>query len=247
MPQFYVDRTFEVGEDVEIRAADAKHISTVLRLKEGDWIILSDGQGNNFRGVLVLSSPRCVRVEIKEKLSALKRVPPPVLAFSIIKHDRAEMIIQKAVELGIKRIIPFRSERTVPRLADAVSSRKFQRWQTIALEAAKQSGLGYRPKVELPLSFKQLMDLAQEFANKLMFWEGERERDLNTVREMLALKTDKLLTIGPEGGFSLKEVELARSRGFLTISLGSQILRVETAAIAALSICQYESGGFSAC
>jgi 16S rRNA (uracil1498-N3)-methyltransferase len=245
MPQFYVDQKFELGEEVEIRGSDAKHISTVLRLKENDWIVLSDGKGNNFRAKIISSTGRCVKANVDEKLEKPKVAPPPVLAFSIIKHDRTETIIQKAVELGIRRLIPFHSERTVPRLVDEVGSRKMDRWQTIAKEAAKQSGLGFVPVVGAPISFKDLVTSSNEYKTRIMFWEGEKKRDLNAIREELSNETKKLILIGPEGGFSSQEVELAKSNGFLTVSLGSQILRVETAAIAALSICQYESGGFS--
>lgn len=244
MPQFFLDRALDTGSDVEIRGADAKHIVQVLRLRKGDWLILSDGKGNSFQSEIISASSRSVIAHVKS-LRTQRSPSQLVLAFAIIKHNRTETIIQKAIELGVSRIMPFHSQRTVPRLMSEVTERKLTRWQKIAVEAAKQSGLPFLPNVEHPIPFARLVDRTSQFKSTIMFWEGETQRDIRRSRDEISKDGEILVIIGPEGGFSSDEVELARSRGVITVSLGSQILRVETAIIAALSICQYEIGGFS--
>jgi len=243
VPQFFVDQKFDVGAEVELRGADAKHIEQVLRLTPGDWIVLSDGSGKSYEAEITKTSPRSVSARIKG-LRSQRRLSDLVLAIAITKHDKTEAIIQKAVELGIARIIPFHSERTIPRLVADITDKKLERWQKISMEAAKQSGLPFRPKVERPLPFDELVNAIPDFTTSILFWEGETERDIAACKDGLSREGQKLVIVGPEGGFSSNEVDKARSAGAVTASLGQQILRVETAAIAALAICQYESGEF---
>ncbi len=245
MPQFFVDAQFDIGEEIAVRGSDAKHITAVLRLAAGDWLILSDGAGKSFRGEIRSATNRSVIVRIVEEVTRRAQQQPPVLAHAIIKHDRTEMIIQKAVELGIQHIIPFQSARTIPRLTAGITDAKLNRWRRIAREAAQQSGLPVLPAVDPPQTFDRLIGSATRFDTVLMFWEGERRRDIASLRERLCSRGTILLIIGPEGGFSPAEVHAATEQGALTVSLGHQILRVETASIAALSICLYETGGFN--
>ena len=243
MPQFFIDQKFEVDSEVELRGSDAKHIVQVLRLSPGDWIVLSDGTGKSYEADIVETSPRSVKAKIRA-LRSERKLSDLTLAIAITKHDKTEIVIQKTVELGIARIIPFHSERTVPRLVEDVTDKKLERWQKIAMEAAKQSGLPYRPKVEVPLSFDDLLKVVSDFSTGILFWEGETGRSIASYKDALSRPGPKIVIIGPEGGFSKDEVEKARAAGAVTASLGQQILRVETAAIAALAICQYESGEF---
>jgi len=243
VPQFFIDQKFDLGSEVELRGSDAKHIVQVLRLSPGDWIVLSDGSGKSYEAEILETSPRSVKAQIK-KLRSQRKKSDLTLAIAITKHDKTEAVIQKSVELGIARIIPFHSERTVPRLVEDVTEKKLERWQKIAMEAAKQSGLPFRPTVERPLSFDDLVKLFPEFTTSVLFWEGENEKSIASYKGSLLKEGSKFIIIGPEGGFSKGEVAKAKSAGAVTASLGQQILRVETAAIAALAICQYESGEF---
>jgi len=239
MPQFFIDRPFESGGEVKITGRDAHHIIDVLRLKAGDWLVLSDGKGRSFKSEVISVASRRIRTIIKEEVRRKAASEPPTLAFAVIKHDRSEWIIQKAVELGCRHIIPFYCRRTIPKFR----SDKNKRWQEIALEAAKQSGLPFIPQVDQPADFDKLCSLFPDYEKTILLWEGEDRTDLKSL--VCGLKSKVLLIIGPEGGFDEQEIGRAKTCGAATVSLGQQILRVETAAITALAIVQYELGNLS--
>lgn len=248
MPQFFIDRELTEESDVEIRGADAHHIADVLRLVEGDWLVLSDGRGNSFRATVLESRPRSVRARVGGRIPRREGHPAPALAIASIRGERLEWAVQKCVELGSSRIIPFDSKRTVRPATSPRGGRKAQRLKKIALEAAKQSGLPLRPSVEEPMSFELLCDSLADFAPAILLYEGERTTDIRSVlaRHRAGGEGERssvpILIVGPEGGFTAEEVERATSCGAIAASLGSQILRVETAAVAAMAICQYELG-----
>lgn len=243
MPQFFIDTKLIAGSEVEIRSGDARHIVNVLRLKAGDWLVLSDGSGTSFRAHITEARAGLVRAAVDETV-AMRHAPSSVtLAHAIIKHDRTEFVIQKAVELGIANIVPFVSERTIPRLA-SVDDRRLKRWQRIALEAAKQSGLPFKPTVHLPASFETLCISFSSYDTVVLFWEGERTQALSELASSIKPGARVCVVVGPEGGFTSAEVEAARAAGAQTVSLGPQILRVETACVIAAALVQYEMGGF---
>lgn len=242
MPQFFLNQPFETGNEVEIIGRNAHHITDVLRLKTGNWLILSDGKGRSFKSEIISVASKRVRTIIKEEIRRETATEPPTLAFAVIKHDRSEWIIQKAVELGCRHIIPFYCQRTIPKYASA--GKKHRRWQEIALEAAKQSGLPFVPQVDEPIDFDELCSLMPKYEKTILFWEGEKKEDFKS--KVYGLRSKVLLIIGPEGGFDESEIGKAKACGAITISLGQQILRVETAAIAALAIMQYELGNLNA-
>lgn len=257
MPQFFIDQALTTGTEVTVTGSDAHHILNVLRLTTGDWIVLSDGRGRSFRAEIFEATSRSVRARILNEI--LRSVPlvQTALAFAVIKHDRSEWIIQKAVELGCAAIVPFTCRRTIPKYANVEA--KHARWQNIAIEAAKQSGLQLKPHVGLPTSFGKLCDTVKQYDKTLLFWEGERQNDLKSEISGFESRVTParqgisggshgsrlLIIIGPEGGFDQTEIDEAKRQGAVTVSLGSQILRVETAAITALAIVQYELGNLS--
>lgn len=243
MPQFFINKTFTIGSKIKITGSDAHHILDILRLKKNDWIILSDGKGRSYRATLLEVAPHAVEVIIDKEVKRRKNANSPSLAFAIIKHDRAEYIIQKAVELGCLDFHPIVSERTIPKFLSNINDKKLARWQKIALEAAKQSGLPFFPKVS---PIKKLDDLCSTFSNydKVFFlWEGEGKNNFKS--QIIEQNKKHLLVIGPEGGFSIDEVRKAKVSGAVSVTLGEQILRVETAAIVSLTVMQYELGNLS--
>jgi len=249
MPQFFIEQECDVGRDVELTGSNAHHISNVLRLEKDDWIILSDGKGRSFRSTIIESNTNRVLAHIDEEVSAKFIHTAPILALSVIKRDRFEWAIQKAVELGCNHIMPMSSKRTVSHRAN-VDSKKLERWRQIALEAAKQSGLPFRPKIDPPIGFDVICERAANYHPVAMFYEGEERtsiKDFWNAYRSTERDVPPLIIIGPEGGFTDKEVGKARDVGITTISLGRQILRVETAAITTLAIWQYELGNMGAC
>jgi 16S rRNA (uracil1498-N3)-methyltransferase len=250
MPQFFVDVPLIEGRRIELVGPDAKHIAQVLRLVPGDWLVLSDGQGRSFRARVERASARSVEALVQAELLRRAGRIPPALALASIRRERFEWALQKAVELGCNHIIPFISARTVRATAVTERDKRTDRWQRIAEEAAKQSGLAFRPEVESPVDFTKLSARFSAFAPAILFYEGEANRGL---REILrgqtpseALTREGLIVIGPEGGFTADEVREATDAGAITASLGPQILRVETAAVAAMAIWQYEVGNMDA-
>ena len=165
-----------------------------------------------------------------------------VLLQALPERERMELIIQKATELGVSCICPFKSRHSISLEERESGQPKAHRWQQIALKAAKQSRRASMPAVVSYCSFAQALDLARPLELKVMLWEKEQRRLASLIRGMPAPKGIALI-IGPEGGWAEEEVQQARQAGFALAGLGGRILRTETAAITACAIIQYEWGG----
>jgi 16S rRNA (uracil1498-N3)-methyltransferase len=158
-----------------------------------------------------------------------------------------DTIVKSAAELGVDVVIPFEGTRSVSRITGEKSSLKVARWQKIAGEAARCCHSSHIAKVSEIMSFADMLSSASSDALRLIFWEEESQQ---TVKDVLtdksfAVAKNFFIVIGPEGGFSKDEIILAKEKGFVSVSLGKQILKVETAAMAIISIIQYEKGIFS--
>jgi 16S rRNA (uracil1498-N3)-methyltransferase len=247
MPQFFIDKKFDKDDLIDIRGNDARHILGALRLGLGDWILLSDGEGKNFRAVIEDVRTNSLTARLGERLKRRNPAPPPVLALAFAKKERFEWCIEKAVELGCTRIIPFLGARCVAKLGEDAAKKK-RRWNEIALSAAKQSGLPTRPCIDDPTTFEEVCKISGQFDHAVMFFEGEDKLSADIFWGSLEKKRGEkhLIFVGPEGGFTSKEISLAATAGIKTLSLGPQILRVETAAISAIAIWQYNLGNMSA-
>lgn len=244
MPQFFVDKKIKVGDSVELSGKNAKHISQVLRLKPEDWLMVSDGEGRTFRSEITSSTRTTVQLKIIVEIERSKGVPTPVVAISIIRPERFEWAIQKCVEIGISKIIPLHTERTSSFRKD-VTDVKISRWQKIAAESAKQSGLPFLPEIAEAVAFNDIFNSAKDYDVIAMPYEGEDSLDVKTFwqnRKISKKSKRDLILIGPEGGFTSNEVNLARSNDVATLSFGKQILRTETAAVVACTLWQYELG-----
>lgn len=240
MPKFFIDRNEISRGQALLLGEDEKHIKTVLRAREGEEVTLCDGEGMDYlcriasleRGVLlnVLSKTPC-ETEPETKLTLYQGLP---------KADKMEWIIQKCVEIGIDRIVPVATERTIVKL-DKKEGKKLERWQKIAEAAAKQSGRGKIPKVGQILKFAEAAEEAAGLDGAVIPYEKETVRGL---REFVSgfSGTTAGIFIGPEGGFSDEEIALAKEKGIQPVSLGKRILRTETAGMATAAILLYELG-----
>ncbi|MEW5768014.1 MAG: 16S rRNA (uracil(1498)-N(3))-methyltransferase [bacterium] len=211
------------------------HISRVLRLKAGDKIVLLDGEGDEYEAFLTRIGDRAIEVGVANKISH----PPPefeiTLIQSLLKAKGMELVIQKATELGVNRIIPVITRHSVARPRGRQISHYQGRLERIALSASTQSGRVRIPTIEPATDFDRVLDQVTGDL-RLLLWEEERDRKIGeTLKPGLEVKKTALL-VGPEGGFTLEEVEMARTRGWITVSLGRQRLRSETAAIVGLGI-----------
>jgi 16S rRNA (uracil1498-N3)-methyltransferase len=244
MPRFFVDKK-EIIKDLDetkitIRGEDAHHISRSLRMAVGEKIEICDKCGTVYS--CVLSGFTDKEVVATAESSYLVDTEPGVkvtLYQALPKSDKMETIIQKSVECGVYKIVPFRSEFCVVKLDSRDGEKKRERWQKIAEGASKQSGRGIIPEVSAPLDFKIAIENATE--NDLVIFCNEREKE-NTLKNVLKDTNAKSIAviIGAEGGFSEKEAEYISGKGAKSITLGKRILRCETAPTFVLGIISYE-------
>ncbi len=246
VPRIYFPRNMEKGDLSKLGGENLRYVKSVLRMKKGDHLILFDGTGWEYETVIKQIIADGISVEVLKK----DRMPDKVVNITIYqalpKANKMDFIIQKATELGADRIVPFQSARSVPRLTADKARFKIARWRNIATEAARQCGRADIPEVEGILSYEDVIACPERENLKIIFWEEESARGIKQVLrdEKYNGVKDIVVIIGPEGGFSKKEVDSAVDKGFISVSLGRNILKVETAALTILSIIQYEKGIF---
>ncbi len=233
MRRFFFDKKQESNGRILITGAEARHITTVLRIQAGTEIELYDGKGTAVLGEVVQLTSREVNIRILSRSTSFDGHDAPLtLIQSMLKGKKMDFLIQKATELGVHTFIPLSTRFCEKR---AHSKHQARRWQRIMLESCKQCG---RPLPMQILEPRQLEHLDEtEQSNRIMPWEDEESHPLSPA--LLKADLPTVLLIGPEGGFHADEVIAARAIGFTTVSLGPRILRAETAALAATSILQY--------
>jgi 16S rRNA (uracil1498-N3)-methyltransferase len=238
MYNFFVNEGSRSGDTFTVTGADCNHIKNVLRMHAGNEILISEN-GKSHLCIIEAISEACVTARITEENYRQTELPVKIYLFQgLPKSDKLELIIQKAVELGVHEIIPVEMHRSVVKLDEKKKESRRARWQAIAESAAKQSKRSNIPEVSEVLSYKQAMEKAA--AMGLFLVPYENERGMEATKEALSkmeLGMNVGVLIGPEGGFEPKEIELAASAGGLCVSLGARILRAETAAITAVGMC----------
>ena len=242
MPRFYVPQPQILNGVLKVEGSEVKHIRKVLRLKAGDQVIIFDGLGKEYAGIIVEEESSSVMIKIQNIFFSKKDSPLEVtLAQSLLKGEKMDFLIQKATELGVKEIIPFFSSRSVPLLEKSRRLKRLHRWERIAIEASKQCGRGVVPKIESLQDYSEMLQTASPDTLRLILWEREGIK-LKEILDRLEEKTKIFFIIGPEGGFSQEEVGEAKKVGFIPVTLGTRILRAETVSLCLLSILQYERG-----
>ena len=241
MHRFFIPKEQITKDQVIITGSDVNHIKNVLRLKAGDKIEVFDSSQNNYLIEITSYSHELIRGNIISKQSSnLESSIKITLAQCLVKGKKMDLIIKMATELGVYKIIPVISERSIPKIEEK-EEKKIEHWQGIAKEAAEQSGRNLVPKIE---SLKRIDDLNPSgYDLAIMPWEGEKTKSLKEILMHASAPVHQcaiLVLIGPEGGFSLSEAESAKKAGFTTVSIGKRILRCETAALATLSQIFYE-------
>lgn len=230
------------GDIVALSETDSVHAARVLRLAPGDVVVVCDGRGYEYEAELHQVSPRAVTVRIRSgRLSAAEPSVHVTLAQGIAKGDKMDFIVQKAVEVGVSRIIPLSTQRTVVRLDEEKAGARVERWQRIAYEAAKQSGRARVPRVEAVHAWEELWR-RRDLGTVFVPWEGETTlRLLEAAAALAASHTPAAparltIVIGPEGGFAEAEIALAQRHGAQPVTLGPRILRTETAGLVAAAL-----------
>ena len=245
MRRFFIENIIPGTDVLSITGKEARHIVNVLRMKKGETLILMDGKGQLFEATIDTLHYKEVRVKINKSISPLPPSPIEIsLAQAIIKSHPMDYLIQKVTELGISSIHPFYSERTVIKLKHLKN--KMDRWTEIIKSACKQCGRATLPTLNTPLPFEEIIkNVPDKKTLKILLWEDEIKVDLKRFLRSMSPLPRILATVGPEGGFTSNEINLAKDAGFQLISLGNRILRTETAAVSLISIIQYEWGDLS--
>ena len=236
MHRFYAPVASFADDGVTLDADETRHLRNVLRLRVGDEVSVFDGEGREFRCSVSEIAKNCSRLTVVESAAPTSPESPLelTLAATILNGEKYDLIIQKAVELGVAALVPLLTIRCEVKLRDAI--KRMDRWHRIALEATKQSGRGCIMEIAEPSTFERVIAGSKD-AHLALFSErdGSDFSGLTQAAKMTVL-------IGPKGGWDDEELEMARSRHLPVITLGGRILRAETAAIAVTAILQHRFG-----
>ncbi len=245
MYQFFVEPCqININDkSVIIQGSDVNHIKNVLRMKIGEELAVSNGQdGKEYRCAIASMEGDCVLCELRFIKEDAVELPAKVYLFQgLPKADKMELIIQKAVELGVYQVIPVAAKRCVVKLDDKKAKSKIARWQGIAEAAAKQSKRGIIPQVTDVISFKNAVKMAADMDVRLIPYElAEGMEKTKQIIENLQPGQSIAIFIGPEGGFEEAEIQEALGQGIEPITLGRRILRTETAGFTVLAWIMYQ-------
>jgi len=246
MHRFYLEPEKWFEESLVLEGAEAKHCREVLRLGEGDSIVLFDGRGNEATVTIADASKNRITTKIRTRQQTPRLAAEITLAQAVPKGKNMDLIVQKAVELGASRIVPLLSDRTVVQLDPKEVAKKQGKWQGVAIEACKQCGQNWLPEVGEPQSAKSFLS-GQGRGSELRLI-ASLQPDTKHLKQVLRdyeesrgiRPSHATVLVGPEGDFTPAELGLARTEGFAPITLGPIILRAETAALYCLSVLNYE-------
>ncbi|KAB0576982.1 16S rRNA (uracil1498-N3)-methyltransferase [Fusobacterium naviforme] len=245
MYHFFVAPEQLSEREARITGPDVNHIVNVLRMKVGERLMISAGEDWEYLCEIRALSREAVELTVLEENADVRELPVEITLYQgLPKGDKLELIIQKAVELGVRRVVPVETRRCVAKLDKRKAEARVRRWQAIAESAAKQSGRRVIPEVALPLSFSEALKEAE--GSELCMIPYEKAEGMEATRELISSVEpgDRVaVMIGPEGGFEESEIQEAQERGFTALTLGKRILRTETAGLVVLSLLMAETEG----
>ena len=241
MPRFFVGTDQISDKDIVITGTDVNHIRNVLRMTPGEEVTVSDGQGMDYFCRIAELTKEEVRLDIVDSWHSFVELPAKIYLFQgLPKADKMELIIQKAVELGVFSVVPVETRRCVVKLDEKKASKKTARWQQIAESAAKQSKRMLIPEVKNVMSWKQALDFAKKLDVILIPYElAKGMKETREIIGSICPGQSVGIFIGPEGGFEEDEVKTAMEAGARPVTLGKRILRTETAGMTMLSILMF--------
>jgi 16S rRNA (uracil1498-N3)-methyltransferase len=244
MPVFFVPPRCITPPTISITGDLLSHLRDSLRVNIGETLWFGDGEGTRYHAKLIDISKRAISGRILEAIKEPPRQTPRlILGQSLLKGEKMDWVIQKATELGVAELVPIESRHSVVQLKADRVDHQLARWQRIAIEAAQQSERWHVPTIARPQSLAALLAHHATGTITLMLAERREGNRLQTVGLPQDVTESLLVLIGPEGGWSKEEAQIAEKATVVPISLGQQILRSETAAIAAISILQSRLGG----
>jgi 16S rRNA (uracil1498-N3)-methyltransferase len=242
MPRIYLPISHIKGKRLSITGDKARYLTSVLRCKKGDELIVFDGEGICLKTRIVKTDRKEAEIEVLGEFPCEADSPVNItLVQGLLKGEKMDLIIQKTTELGVKEIIPAMTERCQVRV-----TRKLDRWRKIAEEASRQSGRSVVPIIHAPVDLRSVFTTysSQEKICGFIFYEegGMSLSEATQKVRMHDTSSPRYIVIGPEGGFTSEEITLAQEKGLIVTSFGKRILRAETAAIAAVTLVQFLVG-----
>ncbi len=241
MQKFLIPHESIDNEKAFIKGQDAKHIHKVLRLKPGNPVLLTNGKGMDYKGEIISAGPDLIEVCLTGKHPSTTESKLLItVCCGMLKDKKMDLVIKHLTQLGIVEWIPFFCERAIPTPDSKRLQKRTQRWDTIAKESIKQCQRSCTVSIPGPKTFQEILTLSDSFNQKIAFWE----KSSHPLTQLPPTPSDSriILLIGPEGGFTDKEISLARAKGFKAYTLGPRILRAETAAICATTLIQHLLG-----
>ncbi len=240
MRRIRLDTAPQVGSPVTLSSPEAHYVARVLRLRVGDTIDAFDGSGHAWRLRLTTVSGTTVQGQVIAAQTSTTTAPTPViLGQALPKGSKLDLIVEKGSELGLTTLAPLYTERTVVREVGNRDTAKLARWRRIAEAAAQQCGRHTVLDVCAPQALTDFCVHYRSTPAKILCWEKEPQCGIRQCLETLTDRGPLVVLVGPEGGLTSQEVAVARSHGFVTVSLGPRILRTETAAITIISLIRY--------
>lgn len=232
MQQVFMKELAKVGQPIPLDEQQAHHFAVVLRMKNDEVIRVVDGEGKIYLAKIKFINNQIQAICFEQLEVSAERVHSVTLLMGLIKKEKWDFCLQKSTELGVTRIIPFESARTIVKAKEEKSDKKLERWQKIMQEAAQQCKRDLVPEIVAPISLKE----ADQYKSDINFVAYESSA-LNgkKLRDCLQLTGSVTIVIGPEGGFDESEINYLNQYGYECITLGKRILRAETAALYALS------------
>lgn len=241
MQHFFVTPDQVREERIYIKGSDVNHIKNVLRMKISEELEVNDGNNGKYLCRIESMNEEEICVIIEQKLVSDTELPSKIYLFQgLPKADKMELIVQKAVELGVTEVIPVSTKRCVVKFDEKKKDKKVERWNGIAISAAKQAARGVIPEVTKIMTFKEAIEYAKKMDVILMPYElAEGMETTKCIMQEIKAGQSIAVFIGPEGGFEETEVKVAMEVGAKPITLGKRILRTETAGLTTLSILMY--------
>ncbi len=241
-PRFYYPPPLHTSTKFELPPAAAHHASRVLRLRVNDEVRVFDGAGNELHGRICEIEGKRVVLEKLQDCTVNRESPLNIiLAQALCSSEKMDWVIQKATELGATEIQPVQTQRSMTKLAGERAEKRTQHWHGVTIAACEQCGRNVLPKVHAPLEFSAWMATMGDVPGSKFILLPEA---VTTLHEQPKPQGKATLLIGPEGGFSADEIQIARQAGFISIRLGARLLRTETAAVAGIATLQTLWGDF---
>lgn len=235
----------EPNDIVKISEEDAHHIINVMRYKKGDILKISNGK--NLESIVVIEDIDYRSLIVTSRVVVIdkkKDIMPKITLFQgVPKGSKIDFILQKNTEIGVVEFVPMITERTIVKLSAKKMKKRIIRWEKIVKEAAKQCMRLDIPEVKQSMNFNEVVNCFKDYDLILMPWEQEKKISVKDITRSFESKiTNIAVLIGPEGGFSVDEVETAKKSGAVPVTLGPRILRTETAGIVVSTLLMYELG-----